>query len=125
MVATSVAKEATKTDTYAEWDTQETIDAVCTALEERHRVTLIEANEEAYQRLREIQPEIVFNIAEGFRGASREAQIPAILEMLGIPYTGSDPSPSVSVSISPGPKRSSLIIVFPILPFMLLRPSTS
>ena len=91
MVATSVKNEATKTDTYAEWDTQETIDAVRAALEERHRVTLIEANEEAYQQLREIQPDIVFNIAEGLRGASREAQIPALLEMLGIPYTGSDP----------------------------------
>lgn len=91
MIATSVKKEATRTDTYAEWDTQETIDAVRSALEERHRVTLIEANEEAYQRLREVQPDIVFNIAEGFRGASREAQIPAMLEMLGIPYTGSDP----------------------------------
>ncbi len=91
MVVTSVKSEATKTDTYAEWDTQETIDAVRTALEERHRVTLIEANEEAFQRLRAIQPEIVFNIAEGLRGASREAQIPAMLEMLGIPYTGSDP----------------------------------
>lgn len=91
MVVESVKSEATKTDTYAEWDTQETIDAVKLALEERHRVTLIEANEEAFQRFREVQPEIVFNIAEGFRGASREAQIPAMLEMLGIPYTGSDP----------------------------------
>ncbi|MCX7911536.1 MAG: D-alanine--D-alanine ligase [Dehalococcoidales bacterium] len=36
--------------------------------------------------------DIVFNIAEG-RGSyrSREAQVPAVLEMLGIPYTGSDP----------------------------------
>lgn len=91
MVVTSVKNEATKTDTYAEWDTQETIDAVRAALEERHRVTLIEANEEAFVRLREVRPEIVFNVAEGFRGASREAQIPAMLEMLGIPYTGSDP----------------------------------
>lgn len=87
----SVKSEATKTDTYAEWDTQETIDAVRVALEERHRVTLIEANEEAFQRFREVQPDIVFNIAEGLRGASREAQIPAMLEMLGTPYTGSDP----------------------------------
>lgn len=91
MVAPSVQREATKADTYAEWDTQETIDAVKAALEQRHRVSLIEANEEAYEKFRELQPEIVFNIAEGWRGASREAQIPAMLEMLGIPYTGSDP----------------------------------
>jgi D-alanine-D-alanine ligase len=91
LVAPPVLKEATKTDTYAEWDTQETIDAVRSALEERHRVSLIEANEEAFQKFKELRPDIVFNIAEGFRGASREAQIPAMLEMLGIPYTGSDP----------------------------------
>lgn len=91
MVAPSVQREATKADTYAEWDTQETIDAVRAALEQRHRVSLIEANEEAFQRFRELQPDFVFNIAEGWRGASREAQIPAMLEMLGIPYTGSDP----------------------------------
>lgn len=88
-VATAV--EPTRADTYAEWDTKETIEAVAAALRRYHHVTLIEANEEAFQLLRETRPEIVFNMAEGFRGASREAQIPAMLEMLGIPYTGSDP----------------------------------
>lgn len=83
--------QKTKADTYAEWDTEETILAVKAALEQHHNVTLIEANEEACQHLLQVQPDIVFNIAEGFRGPSREAQIPAILEMLGIPYTGSDP----------------------------------
>jgi len=81
----------TKADTYAEWDTEETIHAVKTAIELHHNVTLIEANEEAYLKLLQVQPDIVFNIAEGLRGPSREAQIPAILEMLDIPYTGSDP----------------------------------
>jgi len=87
----ATAVEPTRADTYAEWDTKETIEAVAAALREYHNVTLIEANEEAFQLLRETRPEMVFNIAEGFRGASREAQIPAMLEMLGIPYTGSDP----------------------------------
>jgi D-alanine-D-alanine ligase len=80
----------TKADTYAEWDTEETILAVKTALELHHNVTLIEANEWCYQMLFEAKPDIVFNISEGMRGPSREAQIPAILEMLGIPFTGSD-----------------------------------
>lgn len=80
----------TKADTYAEWDTEETILAVKTALELHHDVTLIEANEDSYPALLHTKPDIVFNIAEGSRGSSREAQIPAILEMLGIPYTGSD-----------------------------------
>jgi D-alanine-D-alanine ligase len=80
----------TKVDTYAEWDSEDTILAVKTALERHHAVTLIEADEEAYQKFLQVQPAIVFNIAEGLRGPSREAQIPAVLEMLGIPYTGSD-----------------------------------
>jgi D-alanine-D-alanine ligase len=91
LVAPPAKAEKTRTDTYAEWDTQETIDAVHAALSSAHTVTPIEANEEAFERLRATRPDIVFNIAEGLNGVSREAQIPAMLEMLGIPYTGSDP----------------------------------
>lgn len=32
----------------------------------------------------------MFNIAEGWRGRNRESHVPCLLEMLGIPYTGSD-----------------------------------
>ncbi len=78
-------------DLYAEWDSPATIAAVRQALEEVHRVTAIEADENAFDQLKAIRPEIVFNIAEGLHGVSREAQIPAILELLQIPYTGSDP----------------------------------
>lgn len=78
-------------DTYAEWDTWETINALKSAIEINHEVILIEANEFALEKLREVKPDIVFNFAEGLKGISREAQIPAILDMLGIPYTGSDP----------------------------------
>lgn len=91
LVAPPAKAEKTRTDTYAEWDTQETIDAVRAALATAHDVTPIEANEDVFERLRSMRPDIVFNIAEGLNGASREAQIPAMLEMLGIPYTGSDP----------------------------------
>lgn len=89
--ATRTKLQQTRTDTYAEWDTEETILAVKAALEERHTVTMIEADEDAPQRFLQVQPDIVFNIAEGLRGPSRELQIPAVLELLGIPYTGSDP----------------------------------
>lgn len=78
-------------DTFAEWDSAETIEAVHSALAQYHDVISIEADEEAYLRLREERPEIVFNMAEGLHGISREAQMPAMLEMLRIPYTGSDP----------------------------------
>ena len=35
--------------------------------------------------------DMVFNIAEGLNGISREAQVPALLEAYNIPYTFSDP----------------------------------
>jgi len=35
--------------------------------------------------------DIVFNICEGLRGYAREAQVPAVLDAYGIPYTFSDP----------------------------------
>ncbi len=60
------------------------------AIEAHHNVTMIEANENAFNKFLETKPDIVFNIAEGFYGVSREAQIPSMLEMLNIPYTGSD-----------------------------------
>ena len=84
-------QSAPSSDAEAEWDTIETIHAVRDALSLRHSVTLIEADENAFGSLRSSRPDIVFNIAEGKYGASREAQIPAMLEMLDIPYTGSDP----------------------------------
>jgi D-alanine-D-alanine ligase len=52
---------------------------------------LVEADGSAFEKLKQLKPDIVFNIAEGFNGISREAQIPAILDMLQLPYSGSDP----------------------------------
>ncbi len=78
-------------DTYAEWDTNETVFAIRDALSINHNVHLIEADKEAYEKIKAISPDIVFNVAEGKNGISREAQIPAMLDMLNIPYTGSDP----------------------------------
>ena len=48
----------------------------------------IEADETCFETLRRERPDIVFNRAEGLKGESRESQIPAFCEMLGIPYTG-------------------------------------
>lgn len=78
-------------DMFAEWDTAETVNALRDAIAERYNVIMIEANDQAYNRLLANRPDFVFNIAEGLHGAARESQIPAILEMLQIPYLGSDP----------------------------------
>jgi len=77
-------------ETYAEWDTWETINALKVAIEVFHHVTLIEADNHAFEKFKQSKPDIVFNIAEGFNNLSRESQIPAMLDMLNIPYTGSD-----------------------------------
>ncbi|HEY3874214.1 MAG TPA: ATP-grasp domain-containing protein [Candidatus Kapabacteria bacterium] len=81
-------------DLYAEWDAPETIEAVRAALASHSDVTceVIEAvPDRAIDRLLVRDLDIVFNLAEGFIGAAREAQFPALLEMLGVPYTGSGP----------------------------------
>ncbi len=52
---------------------------------------MIEADENAFEKFRAAKVNIVFNVAECANGSSREAQIPAMLDMLRIPYTGSDP----------------------------------
>lgn len=80
-------------DRYAEWDDIHTVKAVERALASCHQVSLIDANSEAFAAFRRLRGKIdlVFNIAEGLHGASREGQIPAMLDMLEIPYTGSDP----------------------------------
>lgn len=51
---------------------------------------MVEANNDAYQKLKELKPDIVFNFAEGLIGVNRESHIPAILEMLQLPFSGSD-----------------------------------
>jgi len=84
------ADEGLPEDFYVEFDDEETVDAIAEALREGGcKVTKIEADGEAYGKLRRLKPDIVFNMAEGLRGETRESQIPAILDMLGIPYTGS------------------------------------
>lgn len=100
-------------DTYAEWDSPETIQAVYESLSLYHQVTLIEANEAAYQTLLQLKPDIVFNIAEGLHGISREAQIPAMLEFLQIPYTGSDP---MTLSICLDKARTKEILAYHQIP---------
>ncbi len=57
-----------------------------------HEVRKLGDGRELVQRLLADPPDFVFNMAEGQGiGRAREARVPAVLEMLGIPYTGSDP----------------------------------
>ena len=78
-------------DMQAEFDDFDTILAIKNALQTGGcEVELFEADENLPLRLTANRPDIVFNIAEGIGERGREAQIPALLNFLNIPYTGSD-----------------------------------
>jgi D-alanine-D-alanine ligase len=77
-------------DRWDDLDSEETIEAISRALEAGgHRVTFLEGNLTLFETLPRVKPDICFNICEGHFGDGREAQVPAILEMMRIPYTGS------------------------------------
>ena len=76
----------------AEFDSLETIDALCDALETLgHSVTRLGNAQDLTADPRGVaRVDLVFNIAEGSHGACREAWVPTLLELWGIPYVGSD-----------------------------------
>jgi len=79
----------------ADFDSPETVDKIKKTLESLgHSVVMVEANAEAFDKLKELKSsiDIVFNIAEGLMGDARESQIPMFCEVLGIPYTHSSPT---------------------------------
>lgn len=77
-------------DAGAEFDSRETIQFIRDAIESRgHRTTFITGDRKLPFLLKEKNPDICFNIAEGLIGDGREAHVPAILELFEIPYTAS------------------------------------
>ena len=77
-------------DAFADFDSIETIDQMRAAIEtDGHKTIFLPADATLPQALRKFKPHICFNMAEGLGGDAREAQIPALLELLRIPYTGS------------------------------------
>lgn len=80
-------------DSEAEYDSPSTLQAIREAIASwGHEVVDLEAGPELPTVLTANPVDVVFNIAEGFRGRNRESQVPALLELMDIPYTGSDPA---------------------------------
>jgi D-alanine-D-alanine ligase len=78
-------------DLEAEYDSMDTVHAIRDVFTAAGMKTvLLECDEMLVQKLAETPIDIAFNIAEGRGGRGREAQAPAILNLLKIPYTGSD-----------------------------------
>lgn len=78
-------------DSDAEYDSPKVISAIRAAIESHgHEVVELEATPELPAIIGASGVDVVFNLAEGLNGRNREAQVPAILELLDIPYSGSD-----------------------------------
>ncbi len=84
--------EASPEDALEEYDSRETVELIAAALEAGgYSVVMLGGGREFLENILREKVDIVFNIAEGrgnYRG--REAQVPGVLEMLRIPYSGSD-----------------------------------
>ena len=89
----NLKKKNAKDDSFAEYDEIETIDALCKELKAfATSVVRIEQTPNIIKDILKAKPDFVFNITEGINsGRARESQVPAILESLNIPYSGSDP----------------------------------
>ena len=90
----SIKKGSTEPeDALEEYDSLETINGIAAALESLdHQTVKLGGGGEFLEKIQKAKVDFVFNISEGLGiYRSREAQIPSVLEMLGIPYSGSDP----------------------------------
>jgi D-alanine-D-alanine ligase len=77
-------------DAHDELDSERTIEALKRSIEAAgYKCAVLEGDLDIVQPLRKLKPDMVFNICEMHWGDSRESHIPAILEMLRVPYTGS------------------------------------
>lgn len=75
----------------AEFDSPSTVTAIQSTIEKFGcQVVPIEATKSLAESLKEHRIDVVFNIAEGTNKRAREAQVPAICDLLGIEHTGSD-----------------------------------
>lgn len=86
-----VFKSGDPQDANAEFDHPDTIAVMAEAISaEGHQVLRIGSAEQLLRGLQKLKVDFVFNIAEGLSGRNREAQVPVLLEMKGLPYSGSD-----------------------------------
>ena len=77
-------------DQWDDLDSEKTVNAILEAIRsEGYVCEFFEGDRTLLTNVPKFKPDICFNICEGHFGDSREAQVPAVLEMLRIPYTGS------------------------------------
>ncbi len=74
---------------YSDQQKKDTMEQIYKILSKNHKIVKIQVDEKISENLVKSGVDIVFNLSTGVRGESRQSQIPALLEMLGIPYVGS------------------------------------
>jgi len=99
---TNLDRNDPRLEKYIEGDEWKTIKAIGDAvIDLGHEVKYCKIDDNIYETLKSLKPSIdlIFNFSEGINNsADREAHIPLIAEILGIPYTG------------PGPLSAALIL---------------
>lgn len=84
------APAAAAPDAWAELDSPRTVEAIASVLERAgHAAAFFEGGLSLVEALPRFRPDLCFNLCEGHFGDSRESHVPALLEMLRVPYTGS------------------------------------
>jgi len=89
----SAAAPGQPDDAQEEFDSPQTVEGIAAVLRSMgHEPIPLGNGRDFLARVLASPPDLVFNFAEG-QGVSRsrEARVPAVLEMLGIPHTGPDP----------------------------------
>jgi D-alanine-D-alanine ligase len=77
-------------DQWDDLDSEKTVHTLVNAIRTGgYECEFLEGDVTLLDTLRKFKPDICFNICESHFGDAREAQVPALLEMLRIPYTGS------------------------------------
>jgi D-alanine-D-alanine ligase len=105
-----------------EFDDEATVAGVAAALDALgHRTERVGRGVELARRLAAGERwDLVFNFAEGVRGRSREAQVPALCEMFDQPYTFSDPLTAAITLDKPLAKRLVRDLGLPTAPFVVV-----
>jgi len=95
-IALTYNEKRSAAEAEAEFDTRATIDALSDHLARLgHTVAPVDVGGSIgrlIERLTRLEPDVIFDLAEGERGAFREAFYPALFEQLGFACTGSSPS---------------------------------
>jgi len=82
--------EGMAADQWDDLDSEKTANALVEAIRAGGYICeFLEGDLSLFDTLGSFKPDICFNICEGHFGDARESQIPALLEMMRIPYTGS------------------------------------